>query len=665
MAKTDSARPSKIIRSFNQSSIPIAAVQQYFSASDTLSASATDLPLEPASLSLAQNNPIPTSKQIGSVPAVGSGPGAASIEAAEIDSANTKPPEPISTSSAISSAPSLQSIATLSFSANGQEASAPAPSKQVGSVPAVGSGPGAASIEADEIDSANTKPPQPISTPSVVALANSLQPTPTSSLSANGQIESILAPSKQVGSVPAVGSGPGAASIEADEIDSANTIPPQPISTSSADFTGSLSSSATISSLPSSVSTQGAAVNPTSKQAGSAPTAGDSVGATSKNVDPIVSNPASSTPPTALGTGTPLQIIPVSKVSQTKSNVALTSTPSPAQSPIALPSSALLSVTVTSPSLQLTSSESAPPTITDGSQATNGNSAMAKSFNEYFDSISLNSACSAAIGSQASVCIDGKPASCGANGQYVVTSCPQGQQCRAVPLKDGKSGVSVQCTTEIDDEAAPDQGSLSASPTVFPNPQSQGSGASIGTQPISSLSTKVNDPQPTGLPTGGPSNSRLELTAIESRSIVPSEAATSKIVATSPPIGNIGSLGSEKTQAQTSTQTQPQSQDVRSADSSSLVSSIPTKSETPPAENPSATTSNLLPEKSDQPAIVIVPETRKPFETASGEPILTSSTPIAGPPTANAVKLLTSSAIVSSKTVVEIVTVTMTVNDRL
>ena len=170
------------IRSFNQSAIDDAAVQPVITDAPTLSS-----PPAPPAI---------TTKQIGSVPAAGSGPGAAKIDEEDIVSANTEPPEPVNTA------------------------------KQVGIVPAVGSGPGAATLPAAEVASANTEPP---------VLSSTAFPSATSSSSPSATDEegddSVVTASKQIGIVPAVGRAPGAATIPAADVASANTNPPEPFST--------------------------------------------------------------------------------------------------------------------------------------------------------------------------------------------------------------------------------------------------------------------------------------------------------------------------------------------------------------------------------------------------------------------------------------------------
>ncbi|MCJ1432622.1 Muc22p [Xylographa pallens] len=80
----------------------------------------------------------------------------------------------------------------------------------------------------------------------------------------------------------------------------------------------------------------------------------------------------------------------------------------------------------------------------------NSNLVMALAYNAIFDTLTADSDCSAADSSSAVACISGMFAQCGSDGKYTLASCPRGQQCFALPLPGGDSGVSVQCDSSED-----------------------------------------------------------------------------------------------------------------------------------------------------------------------------------------------------------------------
>lgn len=500
--------------------------------------------------SLSQTTLAPTAKQVGSVPAAGSGPGAAKLDEQDIVSANTVPPEPLTTGPPSLSPPQATLAPTT---------------KQIGSVPAVGSGPGATKIDEEDIVSANTKPPEPLATaPS------------TSSFSGNSSTfikqdqSSIATISKQVGKVPAVGSGPEAATLPAGAVASANTEPPVPLSTASPAFL--------TTSLPS----------PTSSFSSFAKTGNDSVATTSKQigiVPAVGSGPEAATPPAAevasANTVAP-ESFSTTAVVRSKTTLSSILRENGTNSSIVAPKQ------TSSPSLSsFSSGQAIIPQVTSVAGAGTSNIAMAKTFNQFFDSMNANSNCNPDSDTQRMVCIDKKTAQCGADGKYTLSPCSQGLICRAVPLDETQAGIAIRCVSEAD--------------TIQASPSKSAQASTVGTPPSQTPGQTPLQAEPT--------KTKPLLSSVIKTTKATSAASASSSPENRPPTIII------------STQTQ-------------FVTIEADKPSASPVPAEPKTTLSASPQTSEIPAIIIVPESRKSVETNSSKPTSPSPVPTDTPPAA-------------------------------
>lgn len=283
-------------------------------------------------------------------------------------------------------------------------------SKQVGSVPAEGSGPDAAKIDQQSL----------MQSSSITTME-----TPRSSAPASTR-------TKQVGSVPVEGSGPKAAKIDPQSLAQAQGlgtnaetlhIESDSPEKSPAFSTFQISSSAT----PTSDASNG-------KGSPSAPLPGSQFVQSSSAAKTSFNQPATTfATRLSLGTG----------VATPASQPQTSQIPSaPASSQLSVASGG--EVTTSTPTASSTM-KVAGPSLSVIPPAS-GNLAMAVAFNKGYKSLTVDSQCDAKDRLQTTVCIDGLFASCNDAGRYTVSPCPEGKQCFALPMMTGGStGINVMC----------------------------------------------------------------------------------------------------------------------------------------------------------------------------------------------------------------------------
>lgn len=569
-------RPGNSVRSYNQSSV--APVDQGRDSATRSSISIISISAVGAQLSpVVQPAPVSgagPSKQVGSVPAVGDGFGAASIQSTATTTVLAKPSPisalpapPASLAPSITAAPTFPARSSqVADNATAYNATASGlNTKQVGSVAAIGSGPGAAS----EVTSAGTisliKDSSASSHPSFATSAGSL-PADTAILVNVGGAQTSTVATKQVGSVPAIGSGPGAASLGDETLTHKAASSVTRIASVAAGIrSGNVSEIKTTSAAPSftssPVQTLSSSLIETRPPRGS-------------------SNSHAVTPSIQLtGVATVLPSTNATRLSiSTKSSVSSAS----------------------SSTLQPSSIQPPIPRITEFPD-TQGNVETAVQFNKFFSSLGPNSQCSAEINTQAVVCINKQIAICGNNFRYVLQPCPEGQSCAAVPLNNGSKGISIQCIISTD-----------VTPKLSPGQPSGGSSAPFTS--LSSLESVTQNAATQGTPS-------TPITQESAKPSIQGSKTSFKSQATTIVSAERGSLVASQTNAPSP---------VRST---SLLSPISTTSDLPIAtssasEIPSATETTETPEIASAPTTLITraSETLLP---ASG-----SATPISEAPVA-------------------------------
>ena len=283
-------------------------------------------------------------------------------------------------------------------------------------------------------------------------------------LSADGQLESIKPATGQVGSVPAFGSGPGAAtSIE--------------------------SESQTASKSQSSTSSRRSPEKeyPTQSQAVA-------------NTQTSISVPLGTAPSSVQQSIAPASSFQSSTSQAVQTSAAASQKPSVAQSAKATaaagtPSSDKSTTTTSVNTQQSSHSTLASPAVAGSQQsatasttsgAENGNAAMALGFNSVFASMNPESPCDANNKNEAVACVNGQYAVC-TNGKYTLAACPQGQQCFALPLSKDFQGITVQCASLK--EASQRLGQNPASPAAATPSESATSSSSSATPSTTSPET--------------------------------------------------------------------------------------------------------------------------------------------------------------------------------
>ncbi|KAI9881178.1 MAG: hypothetical protein M1830_007156 [Pleopsidium flavum] len=128
-------------------------------------------------------------------------------------------------------------------------------------------------------------------------------------------------------------------------------------------------------------------------------------------------------------------------------------------------------------------------------------------YNAIFNKLTPDSPCDATDPNQASACINGQLAKCGADGRYVLAACSQGQKCYALPLKAAQ-GVSVQCDNPNDANA---KLGLSSSGIASPESSAQppASGSTFQIPSATTTTTTIIPNTSTGIVSDGHSSTTV------------------------------------------------------------------------------------------------------------------------------------------------------------
>lgn len=212
---------------------------------------------------------------------------------------------------------------------------------------------------------------------------------------ADGQIESTAPAKGQFGSVPAFGSGPGAATTEQGKSQPATTK---------------------VNSYPT-----------------SAPSVKDYH---DESIQSIAAGPSSNS-------GLSNSALTVKQQSAIQSTVSLSAS-------VGTPSAKASAISVSS---QQTAAAS-----TEALKGKKGNTAMAAAFNSVFTTLNAQSPCNANNKDEVVACINGQFGQC-SNGKYTLVQCAQGQSCYALPLTGSTQGITVQCASKQDANQRLGQGS--------------------------------------------------------------------------------------------------------------------------------------------------------------------------------------------------------------
>ncbi|KAI4171912.1 MAG: hypothetical protein LQ343_003989 [Gyalolechia ehrenbergii] len=289
-------------------------------------------------------------------------------------------------------------------------------SKQIGSVPAEGSGESAAKIDPESLTQ---------------RLSSLATPPSSSAVPSSSQ-------SKQIGSVPVQGSGPGAATFNLESFTQAS-------SSASSSSSGELptATSKTISD-PQKVQSAGDSSNQSTNTLASA---------TPSAVKPV----STFTTRLSLGTGIATtasqpqssQVQPAASQSGAGSQSALSSEQAQSSSTAVAGSSAASvqssGLTASSGSTASSSTQPSGPSLTAVPVITGGNVGIANAYNQQFKNLTPESPCNSKDRTQAHACINGLFAECNEAGRYTMTACAQGQQCFALPMPAESTGIFVQC----------------------------------------------------------------------------------------------------------------------------------------------------------------------------------------------------------------------------
>lgn len=330
------------------------------------------------------------------------------------------------------------------------------------------------------------------STPEATLQSSTLSPSPEPSFlplkaaqtpSEYGQSQSAVPTSGQVGSVPAFGSGPGAATTE----ESKSTTPTtQPHSSS---FQQSYQKD-TVAQTEAATSTQ-----------------------SSEQVSPSAA--ASSVQQTAGSSNTQAVSAQTSAVQK---SVAATS----------------VSSATTSAKGSAVGAGSQQPTgaASNSSSSTSGNTAMALGFNSIWASMGESSPCDANDKNQVVACIKGQYAQC-SGGKYTMTPCPQGQQCFALPLSKDFKGVTVQCASLQEANQRLGQSSASpaaAAPTKSSSVKPQQTSAATPTQSPSATPQQISDAKSISTTTTtAPGSAKATPTAQQPTAVQSSKVSTTEV----------------------------------------------------------------------------------------------------------------------------------------
>ncbi|KAL8668172.1 MAG: hypothetical protein Q9202_000150 [Teloschistes flavicans] len=458
--------------------------------------------------------------------------------------------------------------------------------------------------------------------------------------------------SKQIGSVPAVGSGPGAATIDLESftrISSSATLAPVGSSLGAV-----ASSTLTTSNTQQDQSTSGAtSLSPVSSASSTSPLASpETTLATRLSLGTGVATPASPplrsqiqptsstnvAQPSTAGSQTT-----TSRTEQQSQDSAQTSAPSPSSRSAA------------------SSNQAGLPSVSNTPATSGGNLAQALDLNNFFKTLTADSSCSSGDKTQGHACINGLFATCSTAGHYLTFACDQGQQCFALPRPEPELGVFIQCDTPSDAsrklQGANPNISQTSSPKATATSTFDATTSSTVPSSISPVSTAISQglgPKTTTQHVGS-STTQLASPTIETSSVTqPAPSATNS--AASPDPAPSASTRSSVSKATSSTDVPL----IISFPSSSSSSSQPSGQPLKPAESQdpvpaSAVTSVASSESLVQPSPTAQPPTSTPTTVAA--------TTSAAPPGITIVPLGGISANNKEKNE-KTVTVTVTTTDR-
>ena len=415
----------------------------------------------------------------------------------------------------------------------------------------------------------------PEATPQTSTFSTALTPSPIPFKAA--QSESAVPASGQVGSVPAFGSGPGAATTEESHTSTSRLQPSTSSHRSVLRDTAAQSETtpAIQSSKPALQTIPASNVQQTSDFS-------DAGGSSTQT--PVVGKSTATTSTSLSSAKTPLS-----------NATAVAHTQQPVQSTSAKASA------VNAGSQQSTA------TPTNAPAGDNGNIAMALGFNSIWATMDANSPCDANDKNQAVVCVSGQYAQC-SGGKYILTACPKGQQCFALPLSKDFKGVTVQCASLQDANKQLGQ-TLSASASTATSTLSTSSKPeqpSVTKPSVTSTSSATSTSSTTVTSTAAGS---AQATPSAQR---PSVAQPSKTETVQTTVSHQTTfVGQQPTETTTESATQPKPTETTSA----------TKASDSPTASPQITTSA---QHSDSPS---PSRTTTAAQTASDDPIIITPIP--------------------------------------
>ncbi|KAL8776728.1 MAG: hypothetical protein Q9194_002973 [Teloschistes cf. exilis] len=260
-------------------------------------------------------------------------------------------------------------------------------------------------------------------TPSSLTTSSAFSPTSSTATST----------SKQIGSVPALGSGPGAATIDLESLTRTSASATlAPVSSSSTLTTSNIQQSQSAldaaSSSPVSLASSTSSLASPETTLATRLSLGTSVATpASPSQRSQVQSPSSATTPLSLSAEFQTSF---SGIAQSSQFSAQTSVPSPPSSGSAV-----------------SSTQGGLPSVSNTPATSGGNLAQALDFNKFFKTLTSDSSCSSGDKTQGHACINGLFATCSSAGHYLTFACDQGQQCFALPRPAPELGVFIQCDT--------------------------------------------------------------------------------------------------------------------------------------------------------------------------------------------------------------------------
>lgn len=336
-------------------------------------------------------------------------------------------------------------------------------SKQIGSVPAEGSGPGAAKIDPASLNRPSTAQPV-LSSSDSAAASSQAQGTGTGS-----------------GLVPVQSGGLGRATFNSEDL---TQTPPLAKSTAQPPATSPVLPSAQQAQSASGSSSQSAAASTSSTTSA---TRLASTFTTRLSLGTGVATPASlpsNAQPQPVTSASSLTLQSASSTAQVQS------TPSSAASGLVPPTSS--GSTTSSGSSTSSSPQVGGPSLSDTPITKGGNVAIANAYNQQFKTLTPDSECSSKDRTQAHACINGLFAECNNAGRYTMTACSEGQQCFALPMPAGSTGIFVQCDKPSDANQKLQSSNPSKSSSAAPSSTASSSMAIAATSTATSTPVTVS-----------------------------------------------------------------------------------------------------------------------------------------------------------------------------